>query len=103
MEPRWHRTVRSIYTIAFVLVWLEAVGCFVSFLVLSRGASPVATPTLAAGIVDHGRVFYVAAWQKQLYDLLLAAMFIGIPSIMLAGFILHYLVGVRIFSAKGRR
>ena len=103
MEPRWHRTVRTAYTVAFVLVWIEAVGCFMFFLLLARGGSPVATPALTASIVNHGRVFYVAAWQKQLYDLLLTAMFIGIPSIMLGGLILHHLVGVRIFSARGRR
>jgi hypothetical protein len=103
MEPRWHRIVRSAYTAAFVLVWLEAVSCFGYFLLLARGASPVATPELTAGIVNHGRAFYVAVWQKQLYDLLLTTMAIGIPSIMVAGFVLHHVVGVRIFAAKGRR
>ena len=47
-EPRWHRTVRILYTVAFFVVWVEAVGCFTCFMTLAKGGSPVATPELAA-------------------------------------------------------
>jgi hypothetical protein len=100
MEPGWHRTARNLFTVAFVLVWLEAVGCFVFFLILSRRGSPVAAPELAASVVNHGQVFYVAVWQKRLYHLLLTAMWVGIPGIMLTGLFLHHLVGVKIFTSR---
>jgi hypothetical protein len=39
-------------------------------------------------------------WHKELYDVMLMVMMIGIPTIMLTGLVLHYLVGVRIFTAR---
>jgi hypothetical protein len=103
LEPQWHRTARAFYFVAFVLVWLEALGSFVCFLILTRNASPVPTPHFVASVVNHGHVFYVAAWQKHLYDLMLTTMFFAIPGIMLSGFILHYVVGVKIFPGREQR
>jgi hypothetical protein len=95
--------VRTLFVIAFVLVWLEGVGCFVCFSILTRVASPVATPEFSATVIDHTNVFYVAAWQKQLYELMLTTMRFAIPGIMLTGFLLHYLVGVTIFTSRNQR
>ena len=97
-EPRWHRIVRALYLVMFVLVWFEAVGCFVYFMILSRAGSPVATNELAAGIVNHGHVFYVATRQKRFYEMLLTTMQFGIPGIMATGLFLHHVVRVRIFD-----
>lgn len=88
------------FTAAFVIVWLEAVSCFGFFMILSRDASPVATSAAPAAIINHGHALYVAVWRKRLYDALLTAMMIGIPSIMAAGWILHYGVGVKIFDGR---
>jgi hypothetical protein len=99
-EPRWHRITRAVYIAMFILIWIEAVGCFGCFQILARGASPVATPELAAPVVNHGHVFYVAVWQKRIYDILLRTMMIGIPGIMASGFILHYGIGVKIFDNR---
>jgi hypothetical protein len=96
-EPRWHGGVRIAFMIAFFLVWLEAMSCFACFQMLLHKGSQVATPELAAAIVNHSRVFYVTVGQKQLYDLLLTTMMISIPGIMLTGLVLHFVVGVRIF------
>ena len=90
----------ALYQVMFILVWLEGVGCFVYFQVLARAGSPVATHELAASVVNHGHVFYVAASQKRLYELLLRMMKIGIPGIMLTGLFLHHLVGVKIFTNR---
>jgi len=75
-------------------------ACFVCFVVLARGGSPVATPELTATVVDHGHVFYVSVWQKQLYDVLLTLMMIGIRRIMITGLVLHHVVGVRMFTDR---
>jgi len=83
-----------------VLVWLEGIGCFVCFRILAGTGSPVATTELAASVVDHDNVFYVAAWQEQLYDLMLTTMRFAIPGIMLTGFSLHYIVGVKILTDR---
>jgi hypothetical protein len=74
------------------------VGCFIYFQILAREGSPVATRELAASVVNHGHVFYVAVQQKQLYELLLTMMKIGIPGKMLTRLFLHYLVDVKIFA-----
>jgi hypothetical protein len=100
MEPRWHGTLHTLFVVAFVLIWVESVGCFVFFLFLSRAGSQVATPELAASIVNHGQVFYVAVWKKQLYEVLLTVMMVGIPATMITGLILHHLVGVKIFTNR---
>ena len=99
-EPRWHRTARVLFTVAFFAVWFEAVGCFLFFAHLARGGSPVPTPELTAPIVNHSHVFYVAASQKRLYDALLTTMGVGIPGIMVTGLVLHHLVGVKIFNRR---
>jgi len=49
-EPRWHRTARAAFTVLFFLVWLEAVSCFVFFMILSKNGSPVPTPELSASV-----------------------------------------------------
>jgi hypothetical protein len=54
-------------------------------------------------VIDHNNVFYVAAWQKQLYELMLTTMRFAIPGIMLTGFLLHHLVGVTIFTSRDQR
>ena len=97
-ELGWHRIVRALYVVMFVVVWLEAVGCFVYFQILARRGSQVATRELTASVVNHGHVFYVAVRQKQLYERLLSMMKIGIPGTMLTGLFLHYLVGVKIVA-----
>jgi hypothetical protein len=99
-EPQWHRTVRTLFIVAFVLVWLESMACFICFSILTRGASPVATPEFSASVVDHNNVCYIAAWQKQLYELMLTTMKFAIPGIMLTGFLLHCLIGVKIFTGR---
>ena len=99
-EPRWHRSTRVLFAVAFFLVWLEAVACFAYFRVLSRSATPVPTPEFSAAIVNHSHVFYVAARQKHLYNLLLVTMGISISAIMLTGFLLHYCIGVKIFRNR---
>jgi hypothetical protein len=99
-EPGWHRTVRALYVVTFIVVWLEAVGCFVYFQILARGGSPVATSELAASVVNHGHAFYVAVRQKQLYELLLTMMKIRIPGTIITGLLLHYLIGVKIVANR---
>lgn len=99
-EPRWHRSARAAFTVLFFLVWLEAVSCFVFFMILSKNGSPIPTRELSESVFNHGHAFYVAASQKVLYDLLLTTMKFAIPGTMLAGFLLHYVVGVKIFSNR---
>jgi hypothetical protein len=73
-EPRWHGRARTLFKVAFVLVWVEAVACFLCFRSLIKGSSPVATPELTARLVDHSHVYFVATSQKHFFDLLLTVM-----------------------------
>jgi hypothetical protein len=98
--PRWHRIARAVWMGMFILIFFEAVVCFVYFLILARGASPVPTSELTPSIVDHSHGFFVGLWQKRIYELLVATMLIGIGGIMLSGLLLHHLVGVKIFANR---
>lgn len=46
---------------------------------------------------DHGKVAYVTRAQKARLDSVETMMFTGIPTILVSGFALHFLVGVKLF------
>jgi hypothetical protein len=96
-DARWKRTIRAIYGIASLLIWLNLVGSFYVFGTSFRNGSSVATASASAPIQDHGRIVYVSEDRKQLIDLMQRGMMIGIPLILATGFALHFLIGVRLF------
>lgn len=49
-------------------------------------------------LIDHGRTVYLPLWQGELVYRLRAAMFIGIPSAIVLGLLLHFGLGVKIFD-----
>lgn len=96
-DPRWKRTIRAIYSICFLLVWIDGVASFYYFGVAFRDGSPRPTPTHTEPLNNHGQIRYIPRLQKALIDSLQTAAFIGIPSIIVAGLTTHFLVGVKLF------
>jgi hypothetical protein len=96
--PQWKRVARVAYIIVFFLVWLDGVAAFLYFGRVFRGGSPVPTSTQIEPLRNHSQVVYIAHSQSVLVHLLLTVMGIGIPSVMVAAFILHYLLGVKLFA-----
>ena len=98
IDPLWKRVVRGAYYSVFFAVWLSAVSSFYFFGVGVRDGSPAPTVTKTETLQNHGRVVYVSKQDKALIDSLQSAMQVGIPSVLLGGLFLNFVVGVKIFS-----
>ncbi|MGH9199760.1 MAG: hypothetical protein ACRD2A_00805 [Vicinamibacterales bacterium] len=96
-EPPWKKGLRLLYFILFLAVWLEGVASFYYFGIAFRGGAVRPNALQAEPLSDHGKVVYITSSQKRLVETLLTGMAIGIPSAMLLGVILHFIVGVRLF------
>jgi len=97
LEPGWHRIVRGIYTCLFLLVWIEGVYFFQYFGKTFQSGSQSPTVTQTEPISDHGKVVYVTPAQKAQLDRVEMMMFTGIPTVLVGGFALHFLVGVKLW------
>jgi len=95
-ELPWKRVVRAALMIFFFLVWLDGVASFYFFGVAFRDGSPAPTATKTEPLVDHGQIVFVASSQKALVDSLQTVMSIGIPMVFVLGFIVHFLLGVKL-------
>jgi len=96
VEPSWKRILRGALMLFFLIVWLDGVASFYFFGVAFRNGSPVAAATKTEPLDDHGRTVFVSKDQKILVDDLQTAMSIGIPMIFVLGFIVHFIVGVKL-------
>jgi hypothetical protein len=96
-EPAWHRVVRGTYSTLFFVVWLEFVGFFYYSGAAFRDDSSGPTPTRPDAVTEHGKTVYVTHAQKVLSDKLELFAFIGIPSVIVGGLVLHFLVGVKLY------
>jgi hypothetical protein len=94
--PLWHKISRAAFSILFVSVWLGFITFFYYSGVAFRDGSPVPTVTQSEPITDHGTTVYVTHKQKMLCDELQLFAFAGIPSVLAVGFLLHFLIGVKL-------
>ena len=97
-EPQWCRIVRATYHLLFFLVWLGFLAFFYYSGAAFRDGSPVPTPAQTEAVTEHGKTVYVPHAQKILCDRLEWSAFVGIPLMLVGGFVLHFLVGVKLFS-----
>jgi hypothetical protein len=97
-EARWRGVVRNIYSAAFMVVWLAGLGSFYFFGVGMRDGSPSPTAAHTEPLTNHGHTVYVSAAEKNLIDLLQTSMFIGIPTIMVVGALLHFILKIPMFG-----
>ena len=63
-----------------------------------RNGSPTPTATKTEPLRNHGTVVYIPKSDKALIDFLDNVMAIGIPSVILGGLFLNFVVGVKIFD-----
>jgi uncharacterized membrane protein HdeD (DUF308 family) len=96
-EPSWHRVVRATYSAMFLIVWLGFVAFFYYSGATFRDGSAVPTNTKTEPVTEHGKTVYVTRAEKALSDKLEVFAFVGIPSVMIGGFVLHFLVGIKLF------
>jgi hypothetical protein len=98
--PQWQKLVRTTFSIFFFAVWLGFLCFFYYSGKTFRYGSPVSTPTQSEPMTDHGKTVYVTRSRKALCDKLQLFAFVGIPSILASGFLLHFVVGVKVFDNK---
>jgi hypothetical protein len=102
--PSWHRAVRGVFTVCFFAAWLSAMGAFYFHGVAQHEGSRIPTASQPVALTDHGDTVYISKDRAALVDGLQLAMMIGIPAVILAGFILHFVLRVPLFSNfPGRR
>ncbi len=102
-EPRWKKIARSAYSVAFLATWLTFVAFFYEFGTVFKNGSATPTSDKTETLVDHGRVAYVSTRDKQIVSRLEHASMLGIPTVLVLGFVLHFGLGVRIFSNLSRK
>lgn len=96
--PAWKRTLRAIYTILFLCVWLEMLAFFYfSSESIQQGA---ALPTLekTERTTEHGHVVFISLEEKRRNDLLMMGGAIGVPTMIVMGLILQGLGVVTMFA-----
>ena len=88
---------KRVAILIFFAVWLEFLVFFYYSGTAFRDGSPAPTPAKSEAVTKHGKTVYVARDQKILWDWLESFAFTGIPSVIVGGFLLHFLVGVKLF------
>jgi len=96
-DQRWHRILRTAFSIIFLIVWLEFVAFFYYSGVAFRDGSPIPITSKSEAVTEHGKTVYITRDQKIVWDRLESFAFTGIPSVIVGGFFLHFLVGVKLF------
>jgi hypothetical protein len=96
--PRWQKLVRTVFSVLFFAVWLGFLCFFYYSGRIFRDGSTIRTPTQTEPMTEHGKTVYIARGQKALCDKLQLFAFVGIPTVLASGFLLHFVVGVKIFD-----
>ncbi len=94
----WQAWVVRAYTTAGLILWLT----FMGFMYLDQKSvhDGHAAPTAAADwpLTEHGRTVYIPARTGQAIAVLKRTVFIAFPSFFALGFLIHFGLGVRLFS-----
>jgi len=96
-DPAWHKVVRACYSFLSFIVWLGFLAFFYQSGTAFRNGSPVPTTTQTDEVTNHAETAYITHKEKILSDRLQRFAFVGIPSVLGGGFVLHFLVGVKPF------
>jgi hypothetical protein len=97
-SPGWRAWIVRLYMAAGLALWLTFMGfAYLDGKAMQDGQD---TPTTAADWprTDHGRTVYIPAQDGQRIALLERTVFIGFPSFFVLGFLIHFGLGVKLFS-----
>lgn len=98
IDPLWKRALRGAFSALFILIWLEAMAFFYFHQRFVEEGTQQPTATRTHSVNEHGTFVYLTDDQAQLDSLLQTLMMIGIPTILLSGLALHFVVGVPLFG-----
>lgn len=96
-EASWKKAVRTAFFLYFFAVWIAGVSFFWKFNIVFRDGTPEPTHEGTETLTDHGKTVYITAEEKRIVSLLEYSMMIGIPSALLLGALIHFIVGVKLF------
>ncbi|HYT08549.1 MAG TPA: hypothetical protein VEL77_12940 [Rugosimonospora sp.] len=92
----WKQVVRGAFIVYFFAVWVTFVSSFYFYGKAFRGGSPTPTASQTEPMREHGKTVYVSPAEKRLVDLWENGMMVGIPSVFVLGFVIHFLLGVKL-------
>lgn len=96
-EPSWKKGVRVAFTVYFMVTWIAGVSFFWQFNTAFRDGTPESTPERTETLTDHGKTVYITPKEKRIISLLQYSMILGIPSALVLGALIHFVVGVKLF------
>ncbi|MBM4050520.1 MAG: hypothetical protein FJ279_35950 [Planctomycetes bacterium] len=96
-EEPWKKAARTAFSLYFFAVWIAGVSFFWKFNTTFRDGTPEPTPDRTETLTNHGKTVYITAEEKKVVSLLQYSMMVGIPSALLLGALLHFVVGVKLF------
>jgi hypothetical protein len=76
---------------------------FYKFGVSFRDGSPEPTGEKTERLADHGKVRYVTEGEKKLIDRLESLVLVGVPGVILLGFLMYFVVGKEDATPPRRR
>ena len=101
-EPGWKKTIRVLCFTAFALVFATTLAMLYTFQAAFRSGAPAPTATKTHALINHGEVVYITSAEKQFADLLFDIAFAAIPALIVAGFVIHFLMRVKLFGGRAR-
>lgn len=96
-EPTWKRAAKGTYTAVFIVAWVCGVASFYFFGTAFKNGSSEPTATQTEPLEDHGKTAYVTQAEKQRIHALQRVSWVGVPTVLVGGVVLHFLVGVKLF------
>lgn len=96
-EPTWNRAVRGAFMVGFMACWLAGVTSIYIYGKAEKSGSSLPTVERTERLEEHGRIFYVSTGEKHLFDELRGAESLGIPVVLVAGLLIHFVLGVQLF------
>jgi hypothetical protein len=97
LDAQWQRIIRATYHLLFFVIWLGFLAFFYYSGTSFRDGSQIPTANHPDAVTEHGKTVYITHEQKILCDKLELYTFVGIPSIILGGLIIHFLAGVKLY------
>jgi hypothetical protein len=97
-EVPWKKIVRWAFSIFSFAVMLDFCVFFYYFGVCFKNGSPTPTISRTEPLSDHGVTRFVKRDEKEIIDWLQMTSMGGIPTVMVTGALLHFIVGIKLLE-----
>ncbi|HUC85559.1 MAG TPA: hypothetical protein VL970_10235 [Candidatus Acidoferrales bacterium] len=94
----WKTAIMTAFQAYFLVIWIAGVYSFWKFNMIYHRGSPVATSTQTEQLSSHGRIVFISLHDWKQLNVLQWALILGIPSVFVIGWFLHFVARVKVFS-----